>query len=247
MFDVDCLFHLPPQTPLTHSGAALEALRPIAKWLGSVDPSLASWFLGGDSLEASLQYEAFADGSNGHDAVRAVLAEEYRKSKAPVIYLWNGEDNEKGASLTLSVSETLYPSKVTLALRGSAANPRQPWADYRLVADLVYRLATQFNALCCTVYRGSSYFKHQTFMDRPGVGWMIYLPTQFAVQQVPEARALIPVQCEGHLQGTILVSVTEGAFNVRNPEHIQVARDIETRLVSHDWLPTWAQLTRPSS
>jgi hypothetical protein len=246
MFDVECMFHAAADSPLRDAVSALEALRPYADWLGSRDSSMKHWFLGGDTLEEAHLYKAFDAGTNGHEAVKAVLRNDYKNSTAPVVYLWNGEDNEHGASLVMSISEKVYPSKVRLALSGSPDTPRRPWEDYRVVAEFVAVLARTLRPECCSVYRGSAYFKHMVYTDRPGVGWMLYLPRALTSRDVPEAQAVLPVVEDGKQLGTILVSVADGVFSVRNPEHIKAARAIETRLVSQDWLPTWEQMIRSS-
>lgn len=246
MFDLECNFHVQADSPLRDAGNALEALRPYAAWLGEHSPRLRRWWLGGESLGEAQQYEAFAEGSNGHVAAKAVLAAEYKKSRAPVVFLWNGNDDSKtGASLVLSVTEKLYPSKISLELDGSVANPWREFSDYRTVAELVGMLARDTSAECCYVYRQSAYGRRRTFKDRPGVGWMLYLPRVFTQAELPEARALVPVMKDQKQLGTIIVSVTDAVFDVKNEEHLRAARDIETRLVSNDWLPTWAQLMRP--
>ncbi|NAX16176.1 hypothetical protein C1V68_33280, partial [Burkholderia pseudomallei] len=75
------------------------------------------------------------------------------------------------------------------------------------------------------------YFEKQVFDDKPGVGWMLYLPKIITQQQVPEAHALIPVPEAGKRQtGTIIVSVTDAPFSVDNPEHVAIANRIEIRL-----------------
>nr|BAO18957.1 hypothetical protein [Burkholderia sp. M701] len=81
------------------------------------------------------------------------------------------------------------------------------------------------------------------FNDKPGIGWMLYLPKVISVQQVPEARALIPVPDAGRNQtGTIIVSVTDAVFSIDNPEHIEIANRIEIRLVDQDLLPAYADI-----
>lgn len=248
MFDVECKFHVPEDSPLRDAGNALDALRPYAAWLGEHDPTLKRWWLGGDSLEDAQLYEAFADGANGHTAAKAVVKAEFKKSRAPVVFLWNGEDDSKnGASLVLSVTEMVYPSKIRLSLDGSAASPRVGLSDYKTVAELVAMLARDTDAECCFVYREAAYGRHMTYMDRPGVGWMLYLPRVFTQAELPEARALVPVMKNDKQIGTIIVSVTDAVFSAKNDEHVRVARDIETRLVSNDWLPTWAQMMRPAT
>ena len=246
MFDVVCKFHLTADSPLRDAPAALDALRPYAQWLGERDPALKRWWLGGDSLEQAQQYEAFADSANGHTAARAVLAAEFKNSRAPVVFLWNGEDNAKsGASLVLSVIDGPFPSKIQLELDGSPSNPRPGFSDYRTVAEFVSLLARDTQAQCCFVYRQTAYSRRMTYLDRPGVGWMLYLPRVFTAKELPEARALLPVMADGKQLGTVIVSVTDAVFSAANPEHVSAAREIETRLVSNDWLPTWADMTSP--
>jgi hypothetical protein len=245
MFEIVCKFDVPADSPLRDAGHALEALRPYAEWLGTRDPALKRWWLGAESLEAALQYEAFAEGQNGHVAAKAVMTAEYKNSRAPVVYLWNGQDDSKtGASLVVSVTESCFPSKIELSLSGSPTNPRPGLGDYRTVAEFVAKLARDTDALCCFVYRRTAYFRRMPFKDRPGVGWMLYLPRVFTPAELPEARALVPVMRGKTAIGTIIVSVIDGVFDARNDEHMKVAREIETRLVSNDWLPTWEQMVR---
>lgn len=243
MYEVSCKFHLNPESPWHDAGNALEALRPYAQWLGERDPTLKRWWLGGDTLEEAQRYEVFADGVNGHTATKAVLAAEFKGSREPVVFLWNGdEDAKKGASLVLSVTETRYASSLDFSPSGPLAG--SIIGDYKQTAEFVALLARDTDAQCCYVYNLAGYGKHMTFQDRPGVGWMLYLPRVFTQADVPEARALIPVMKDKHQMGTILVSVTDSVFDYRKPEHLEVARDIETRLVSNDWLPTWEQMVR---
>ncbi len=82
------------------------------------------------------------------------------------------------------------------------------------------------------------YFDHKTFKNRPGVGWMLYLPTVLNASQVPEANFLVPVLAPDNKQvGTIIVSVTDGPFSHENQEHLRIANAIEIRLVDQDLLP----------
>ncbi len=246
MFDVVCKFHVAPGSPLREAGNALEFLRPYAEWLGEHDSTLKHWYLGGESLEEAQQYEAFSEGVNGHVAATAILRAKYKKSTEPVVFLWNGQDDSKtGASLALGISERLYPSSIDLELDGTAVSPRAGWADYRTTAEFVAMLARGTNAECCFVYRQTGYGRRMTFMDRPGVGWMLYLPRVFTQAELPEARALLPVMQDKTQLGTIIVSVTDAVFSAKNDDHVRVAHALETRLVSNDWLPTWAQMMRP--
>lgn len=245
MYDIICNYHLPVESPWHDAGSALDALRPYANWLGERDPLLKRWWLGGDSLEEANRYEAFADGVNGHLASKAVLSADFKNSREPVVFLWNGhEGGSEGASLVLSVTETGSPSSIKFKPSGPVNGSRL--GDYKQTAEFVAMLARDTNAECCFVYNQSGYFPRMTFKDRPGVGWMLYLPRVFTQADLPEARALIPVMKGKEQLGTIIVSITDGVFDYRNPEHLEIARSIEVHLVSNDWLPTWAQMMRIS-
>jgi hypothetical protein len=80
--------------------------------------------------------------------------------------------------------------------------------------------------------------------DRPGVGWMIYLPRALTVQQVPEAGALIPVMDTNKKQrGTVVVNVTGEPFSAeRNREHMRIANKIEVCFVDQDTFPSYVDL-----
>jgi Immunity protein 52 len=243
MYDIICKFHVPADSPLRDAGYALEALRPYTQWLGERNPTLKRWWLGGDSLKEALLYEVFADGINGHIASKAVLSTEFKGKRAPVVFIWNGEeDDTKGASLVLSVTEAIYPSKIQFSPGGPIAG--SCIGDYKQTAEFVAMLARENNPEICFVYNQAGYGKRMTFQDRDGVGWMCYLPLVLTTQDVPEARALLPVMKDKKQLGTIIVSVTDGVFDYRNAEHLKIAQDIETRLVSQDMLPTWAQMIR---
>jgi hypothetical protein len=73
----------------------------------------------------------------------------------------------------------------------------------------------------------------------PGVSWMLCLPHALTPSQVPEARDLLPVMHDGQQQGTIVVSVTDGVFDVSNRDHVKAANHIEIRLADQDLLPRY--------
>jgi Immunity protein 52 len=243
MFDVVSKFHVPERSPLATVRGAFEILLPLAKWLGAKDPSLAEWFLGGGSFEEAQRYQAFVDGINDHAACLAVLEAQYKTSGGVGILIWNGQNSPNtGASLSIRIAKTVFPSQVALRLGGDPGKPRI--GDYKDTAEFLSMMVRGTQTECGFVYDESGYGNKQTFKDRPGVGWMLYLPRVFTPQELPEARALLPVFDGKERLGTIIVSVTDAVFDDNNPEHLQIARDIETRLVSNDWLPTWAQMTR---
>lgn len=107
-------------------------------------------------------------------------------------------------------------------------------------------VARDTDADYCFVYRQTAYGRRITFIDRPWVGWMLYFPRVFTQAELPEAHALMPVLKNEMQVGTIILSVTDAVFSAKKDEHVRVLLAIETRLVRNDWLPTWAQMMRPS-
>ena len=71
---------------------------------------------------------------------------------------------------------------------------------------------------------------------------MLYLPTAIASEALPEAAELVPVTENGRQTGTIIVSVSDEVLSADNPDHVQIANAIETRLADQDLLlpPTHA-------
>jgi len=83
------------------------------------------------------------------------------------------------------------------------------------------------------------YAGKNVFPDRPGAGWMLYLPFAINAHQVPEAADVIKIMDDKGKaqQGSLIITVAE-TFDAQNPEHIKKANAIETRLVDQDLLPT---------
>lgn len=115
--------------------------------------------------------------------------------------------------------------------------------DHCSVAQVLAKVADVYESLYIT-YGPRKYVAKKVFQDRLGVSWMLYLPRVLTVAEVPEARALIPVESmsDGRRPGTIIVSVTDGVFDVNNPEHVKVANAIEIRLADQDLLPRFVDL-----
>jgi hypothetical protein len=110
------------------------------------------------------------------------------------------------------------------------------------VKDIVAAIAQLFVAQYIAV-SPRYYDEKQVFDDKPGVGWMLYLPQVITPEQVPEAQALIPVPAAGKKQtGTIIVSVANEVFSLDNASHVELANRIEMRLVDQDLLPRYADL-----
>ncbi|PPK45906.1 immunity protein 52 of polymorphic toxin system [Trinickia symbiotica] len=178
----------------------------------------------------------------GNIGVLSTRYEGKKKSRPKVVGFWNGHnDSVDGAQLKLSIDSGPMPSEVEIDLPEQAV-PTQRLGNCAAVQDVVLAIAHTYDSADVSV-SPRAYFEKQVFDDKPGVGWMLYLPKVITVQQVPEARALIPVLEAGNEQvGTIIVSVTDDVFSAENPEHVEVANRIEIRLVDQDLLPAYADI-----
>lgn len=217
--------------------AMLRELKAFADALAGVSPKLTGWLLKGNTKAEALLYEAF-DEEGPRTAAIAVLKEALKNETDPrIVSIWNGLDGAEGASLQYVGRPASETSLVTLR-----AKPQAFSQDWKAVAEAVQTAARVWSPAVLSV-ESTSYFDHKTFKDRPGVGWMVYLPVILSLPQVPEARALVPVKDQdGKPLGTIVVSVVDGAFSEANPEHLQIAQAIETRLVDQDFLPRYESL-----
>lgn len=197
------------------------------------------WCLKGDSQEEAALYPAF-EGNEPSAAALAVLKERFRNSNDQTfVSIWDGnETSAGGASMVCHVGPQGELNSVAVEMLGEHG------FGIDTVIGTVGQVAQQFKPAYAEV-SPPEYFEKRVFDDKPGVGWMLYLPNVVTVQQVPEARALIPVPEAGKKQtGTIIVSVMDAMFSVDNPEHVEVANRIEIRLVDLDLLPRYADLLR---
>jgi hypothetical protein len=210
----------------------------LARYLSAWSPLLSRWYLSTGHKKDSLSYEAFD--ANGPTA--AALAK-WRKEEAfdiRSLSVWNGANKDSDSAGISSRYNVLgRPNSIEFRLR---VNPAI--TDWRQGSDLIRFATAIWPSLFATF---SPFWYDGVFKDRPGVGWMLYLPCVLTVEQVPEARALEPVmgkdaQGKEMQTGTIIVSVTDEPFSDENPEHVRIANSIEIRLVDQDLLPRYADL-----
>ena len=219
----------------------LSRLFELRQHLRQLSPKLAEWFLGGKTKELAYLYPAF-DESGPTTAIASVLRERYRKRKDSIITrpigIWNGEEGVEGATMGQVYREVQAPSLVHFETE------LVDFLEYQKVLSTTLKMVDIWNPLFVSV---EPTFYEPVFKDRPGVGWMVYLPQLLNLQQVPEARALVPVMgkdAKGKAKqiGTVIVSVTDAPFSDLNPEHVRIANAIEIRLVDQDLLPRYANM-----
>lgn len=224
-----------------HVPAMLTELHSIRQELKACSPLLDEWLLKGNTKDEAYRYEVF-DSAGPTTAAIAVLTESLKTAVDPkIVSMWNGREGPEGASLQYVGRVTPETSMISLRAKPGA---------FSTTAEPVLRLVLKnVNLLTPSVVtlETASYFDRKVFKDRPGVGWMLYLPQVLAAQQVPEARALLPVMGQDEkgkdMQiGTIVVSVTDEPFSDENPEHVKIANAIEIRMVDQDLLPRFTDL-----
>ncbi|WP_320534342.1 immunity 52 family protein [Robbsia andropogonis] len=222
----------------------LKRLWLVIEVLASKDSRLSEWFLTGNTQADALLYPVYETADTPSTAAVAVLKEEYRGEDhlAKSISIWNGQTAKKdGAALSLAFDNGSMPRDFDLSIGEENAESSR-LGNFESVAEVVATIAEVYAPAYVTV-APRKYAARQVFDDKPGVGWMLYLPKILTVQQVPEARALIPVPEAGSKQtGTIIVSVTDAVFSVDNPEHVEIANRIEIRLVDQDLLPCYSDI-----
>lgn len=218
----------------------------LLQQLASINSLLgpAQWLIATGDKDSSYLYRAFDD--NGPTtAALAVIQEDNKKNlAAKSLSLWNGEeDRTKGASITCVFDrQDGRSSQLSLRMRSEPEKFRLESAQNGI--EVLSETVRIYRPLYCSI---SPTQYDSVFPDRPGVGWMLYLPRLLTVQQVPEARALVPVMGKDEKgkdkqTGTIIVSVTDTQFSESDPEHVKIANSIEIRLVDQDLLPRFLDL-----
>ena len=215
----------------------LREMQRFIQQLEHLSPNLNDWRLAGETKEEALLYEVYRDGAPT-TAAKAVLDTRLKGKVDPrIITMWNGKDDHEGASLRFMGRPKEHISLITFNGYPKSFSP-----DWRAIAE-VLAVGVAIWAPHYISVESNGYYERKTFKDRPGIGWMLYLPRVLTVQQVPEARALVPVLGADKKQiGTIIVSVTDAPFSDENPEHVKVANAIEIRLADQDLLPRYADL-----
>jgi Immunity protein 52 len=237
-YELTAIFRQPG--PL-HVPVMLTELHSIRQQLKACSPLLDEWLLKGNSKDEAYRYSVF-DSAGPTTAAIAVLTESLKAAVDPkIVSMWNGKEGPEGASLQYVGRIAPETSMIVLRAKPAAFSPAvEP------ILKLVLKDAGLF-APCVVSLEPASYFDRKVFRDRPGAGWMLYLPQILTVQQVPEARALVPVtgkDAKGNVTqiGTIIVSITDEPFSDENPEHVKIANAIEIRLVDQDLLPRYGDL-----
>jgi hypothetical protein len=224
-------------------------LHKIHKLLGiveTIDPLLnyVKWFVATGIRDSSYTNAVFDKNGPIASALNVLNERAKRNDAVKSFTLWNGEEQQaRGASISSYFDrQDGVASSVKMSVTSSKDNFRL--GNWKQIAEMLASAVKIFNPLYGLL---ETTYYDSVFKDRPGVGWMLYLPHILTDQQIPEARALVPVMGtddEGKEKqiGTIIVSVTDAPFSDENPEHVKIANAIEIRLVDQDLLPRFIDL-----
>jgi hypothetical protein len=219
----------------------LRELQQFSTQLLGLSESLSEWFLGGATKQEALLYKMYKNDAQNTE-IKALLEVQLNGKNDPrCIAIWNGKEGHEGASIQL-----IGRPKDKISLVSFVGRPKSFSSNWQAIAEVMKTGTVIWHPNYITV-ESNGYSDHKVFKDRPGVGWMLYLPQILNDQQIPEARALVPVMGTGDEGkekqiGTIIVSVTDAPFSDENPEHVKIANAIEIRLVDQDLLPRFIDL-----
>jgi hypothetical protein len=183
----------------------LDAMFRLRQHLRQLSSKLTDWFLGGNSREEALLYSAFDERGPTVELVSILKKKsDKNKDKLPISHsfgFWNGREGTDGASMGLSAIQAKGPSFVRFDLK------IPEFLTYPNALSTTKKMVEIWKPLYISV---AQVFYDRVFKDRPGVGWMLSLPRVLSVEQVPEARALVPVmskdaQGKEAQTGTIIV------------------------------------------
>jgi hypothetical protein len=222
----------------------LRRLRPIIDLLAGKDRTLGNWYLQGQT-EWQARQDRVYDGQEPSAVAVEAMKMEYQREAADdpkAIGIWNGANSDDdAASFLISIDGgDVLPRSFDLDLNEVNAGLSR-LGNYKACAEVMAKVVEIYDSFYVR-FGPREYNQKQVFRERPGASWMLYLPRVLTMQEVPEARDLIPVIVEGQQKGTIIVSEIDDVFSVDNPEHVKVANAIEIRLVDQDLLPRFVDL-----
>lgn len=231
ILEIDANFHIGIQLPSIED--QYNDIWKFAKALQTVGLHLDQWFPPADTKASSLLNRAFTE--TGPSAAALAMAKADSDNLATdlrTLGVWNGTEDDGAIAYTATYSSGPFPSTLNFSSKEVAS-----LRDSSIVIKLVKAIVGLWEPMVIQIAPGG-YLEKSVFPDRPGAGWMLYLPISIEARQVPEASDVIKIMDEkGKTQrGSLIVTVAE-PFDMQNPEHIKKANAIETRLVDQDLLP----------
>jgi hypothetical protein len=236
--NIRAYFHLAKDEPLAFK-PQLEKLFPIVEKIHSLNSFAKNFLLGGETEDECLMYLVYEPDGTLTKAAEAVLETKYKNETIRSAVWQNSEEKDPNKWISMSYR---FNSDGMLCSFDIHFNGEHRFSSTQSLLALINLIAEILRPSILTV---TGPYNKPVFPDRHGVNWMMYLPSVLTAQQIPEARALVPVMSKDKKPvrlGTIVVSVLDELFSDENPEHVKIAHGIEIRMVDQDLLPTFKQL-----
>ena len=232
--NIELTFWLPGDLPTYEDQSG--CLWRFAKTLERFGMPLENWHPPAPSPKEALAHIAFDQ--NGPTTFLIDQVKEARKQNPqfPSFGVWNGAEDQRSAVFTATYDAT------ALCTMSFQSKGFEELSRYDTVADLVEGALAIWPATSVEAGPSRYFSQKKVFPDRPGVGWMLYLPRRIEISEVPDARMLRHVRdCSGR-EGTIIVSEIDGVFTMDDVEHVERANRIEMRLADQDLLPRYGEI-----
>ncbi|WP_060819292.1 Imm52 family immunity protein [Caballeronia sordidicola] len=229
------------QDSLPSESEQLEDLWKVATLLEPLGFPLEKWYPPADTPGRSKLNSAF-EKSGPTPTTIAIFHSEKQEIETPwvrVSGVWNGSEDDGAVTFSTSLSAGTAASICSFRLRSKGVAALSATGT---AVPFIIGLLKIWPAATVEVGPYRYFSMLQVFPNRPGAGWMLYLPRVISTKEVPEARDLIPVMEGKKQKGTLVVSVIDEVFSADNPEHVMIANAIEERLVDQDLLPRYAEL-----
>jgi hypothetical protein len=200
--NIELTFRLPCGFPTCEE--QLGCLWQFAKTLQRFGMPIENWHPPAATPKEALAHIAFDQ--NGPTTSLAYQLQNARKQnpQCPSFGVWNGADDQRSAVFTPKYDATAL-FMMTCRSKGFEELP-----GYDTVADLVEGALAIWPGTGVEAGPSRYFSQKKVFPDRPGVGWMLYLPRRIEINQVPDAHMLRHVQdCNGR-EGTIIVPALRG-------------------------------------
>jgi hypothetical protein len=233
---INANFRVAPVLPSVDEHYA--SLWKLAKVLETLGLPLEEWFAPADTIKNSLLNPPFeAAGVTAAALAAATANPEYRADGLRTLGVWNGKEDEGSAVYNVTYATGAFPSTLEMIIEGVTS-----FAGHDNLVTLCNAIADIWDPMLITV-APAGYGKARIYRDRPGVGWMIYLPYRILQSQVPDAAKVLQLgdSARRHPHATLIVS-TEEKFACDNVEHVTRANAIERQLAGQNLLPTMAEL-----
>lgn len=214
----------------------------VAALLDSLGMPLDDWCPPADTPANARRNLAF-EKTGPSEAAIAIFKEEERSNRAADfrdLAVWNGKEDKGGATIGYTLQAGENGPNSSFELRSKAIDALD---NKENLINLIKGMLAIWDAPYIEVSPAPYRTRHKVFDDRPGVGWMLYLPEIFTPAQLPEAPELVRVEGpDGRSRGTIIVSISDDLFSNKNAEHVAAANAIEIRLADMDLLPRFSTL-----